>query len=712
MNMRVFPLLMGCALAALLAACGGAAATQQEVLSTAVVESKPLQPTSAPEATAAGAPRPTPTQQLTEEAARESPAYAITASPKADAAPTQPLAEPTRAVAPADAKATDTPPPAAAVSAIESRLVELEYPQQMRLGDSDIIRLSIMPTQEGYTLTLEFPEHTALTRTVDVRRHPGYDLSVVARLDGVGFDLSPQGEQINALPPGEEVTWRWTLTPRAAGQQRASVSLILRWTPQAGTAGSVRESLIYSKGININVTALLGMTTAQAAANGFVGLLLGGGMGMLAVVSRRRVILPSPLRTSAPNEALVIEPSPGLDLPAEDEALTRALFRRYARLVIQSEFRSGYSGARTLLALPVRADGRADAHTIAKLGDAVSIRREYNNYEAFVKDTLPPITARIQEPPTRVRGGRRAALRYTFIGEPGHDPVSLRDALLAHADPDLLTRLFNTFGPNWWMQRRPYTFRPALEYDRVLPAHYVVEPTHSRGKPLDGADASAHLHIGDVVTLRGFPVVEPRADGRSLSLSGRAAAGQPPLRVRWLSTAPPNGASGRIVATRTSLLRDYVADFALLGLPDPLPLLAAWLNEPITGTQSIIHGDLNLENILVGPGGFVWLIDFAETREGHTLSDFAHLEAQIIAHIIAAQSPSPQEYLNNLRADAYPLLNTLHDIANLCLLNPAQPREYGIALGLACLGALKFTNLTREAKQLLYLTAANLAGEL
>ena len=146
-----------------------------------------------------------------------------------------------------------------------------------------------------------------------------------------------------------------------------------------------------------------------------------------------------------------------MQLQADEEGLLRALFRRYGRLVVQSEFRSGYSGARTLLTLPVRDDGRADAYTIAKIGDCASILREFQNYEAYVKDTLPPITARIQEPPVSVRAGKssRAVLRYTFIGEAGHNPISLREALLVTPDPALLDRLFNTFGPHWWMQRRP-----------------------------------------------------------------------------------------------------------------------------------------------------------------------------------------------------------------------------------------------------------------
>jgi hypothetical protein len=137
------------------------------------------------------------------------------------------------------------------------------------------------------------------------------------------------------------------------------------------------------------------------------------------------------------------------------------------------------------------------------------------------------------------------------------------------------------------------------------------------------------------------------------------------------------------------------------------------LGETTHASQSIIHGDLNLENILVGPGGMLWLIDFAQTREGHTLFDFAHLEAEIIGQIIATKVENPQDYLAILRGTALPqhqelaaLLEALHEITNRCLFNPSQPREYRIALTLTCLGALKFNNLSPFAKHLLYLTAA------
>ncbi len=150
----------------------------------------------------------------------------------------------------------------------------------------------------------------------------------------------------------------------------------------------------------------------------------------------------------------------------------------------------------------------------------------------------------------------------------------------------------------------------------------------------------------------------------------------------------------------------FTAGLELFGLADPLARLPGLLNETLQGTRSIIHGDLNLENVLVGPGGFVWLIDFAQTREGHPLFDFSHLAAEIVAHIIAPGVSSPQAYLQSLTTGQQPLLSAVEAIASRCLFNPSEPREYRLSLLLACLGALKYPNLGATEKHLLYLTAA------
>ena len=617
-----------------------------------------------------------------------------------------------------------TPQQAEPTPILETRLVELEWPARLRLGDSDIIRLALIPSQEGYEVQADFPEHDTDLQPVQVQRPSGYELFGVARLDGVGFEIAPGGEQAQYLPPGQAVTWQWSVRPHSAGQQRLSILLLLRWTPTSAGL-TQRDNVVYNRGLDVKVDSFFGLTRSQAMAGGLVGLLLGGGMSLLGLVSVAQPATAQPGRLAQPNLRLAIEPRPGMSLSSGEEALMRTLFNRYARLVLESEFLSGYSGARTFLARPIHTDGRADAATIVKVGQNPAIQREFENYEQYVKDTLPPITARIQHPPVTTRGNALGAIQYTFIGAPGHTPTSLRQALLENPDPAYLYKLFETFGPNWWMQRQPYTFRLSLEYDRVLPTHVVVEPSVGRGQPLDGrmAPDELKLRVGEMVTLRSFAGVERRADGHSLSLLGTAQPGQPPLRLRWLALADPQGASGRVIATRYSLLSDMVIDFDRMGLPDPIARLPDLLVQTVSGSRSTIHGDLNLENILVGPGGFVWLIDFAQTRDGHTLFDFAHLGAEIIAHVVAPKIDSPQEYFELLLSDPFRsqsaasgqfggLLAALAEIAGKCLFNPSQPEEFRRVLCLACLGALKYHNLDFNQKNLLYLSAAYLCASL
>ncbi len=640
-------------------------------------------------------------------------------------APPQPAEEPVLPASPTlplpEAQATATlPPPVIEPTAvpptpvIEQRMVELEWPPRLRLGDSDFVRLTLIPLAEGYTVTTEFPDHTTVTETIQVQHESGYALAAVARLDGVAFEISPAEAQEYSLTPGQPVTWRWSLQPQQAGQQRLSVTLLLRWIPLSNSVHPSRETVAFSRSLDVQVVSFFGLTRGQAMTGGLLGLFLGSGLSVVALTG---VGQPgrAALRVLDPNPALALEPRPGMELANAEAGLLRALFGRYARLVMESEFLSGYSGARTFLVQPIRLDGRADAYTIVKIGQPESIQREFANYEAFVKDTLPPITARIQHTPVVLRGGDRAAVQYTFIAEPGRLPTSLRRALLAEPEPRLLFKLFETFGPNWWMQRRAETFRLGREYDRVLPTHYVIEPTSGRGRPLDGRSAptATDLAVGEIVTLRSFTQRERRADGASLSLLGDPPAGQPPLRVRWLGLSEPNGATGRVIATRRTLLEGFTAGLERFGLRDPLEGLPALLDTSIAGTRSTIHGDLNLENVLVGPGDFVWLIDFAQTRDGHPLFDFAHLEAELIAQVIAPQMPDSQAYLALLQghpaaeyAHLAILRNAIQEIAGRCLFNPSQPAEYNMALKLACLGALKFANLDAHQKHLLYITAA------
>ena len=176
----------------------------------------------------------------TPEPAVEAPAAEATSPPTQAPQPTQ-IAQPT-------SLPTQEHQPAPTAYA-EQRVVELEYPPSMRLGDSDIIRLALIPYGESYQVTTDFGNHQTDTNPIDVQRPAGYELEAEARLDGVGFEIAPSEDWAQTLPVGEQVTWRWSLTPRSPGQQRLTVTLILRWVPQAETAGNPREATAFSRGL-------------------------------------------------------------------------------------------------------------------------------------------------------------------------------------------------------------------------------------------------------------------------------------------------------------------------------------------------------------------------------------------------------------------------------------------------------------------------------
>jgi hypothetical protein len=211
-----------------------------------------------------------------------------------------------------------------------------------------------------------------------------------------------------------------------------------------------------------------------------------------------------------------------------------------------------------------------------------------------------------------------------------------------------------------------------------------------------------------ILALKNFPHALPRPDGNSLALTNDPAPGHAPLRVRWNAPMLNPNPVGRLTATRWTLLQEACTGLNLFGLPDPLEKLPALLNERVNGTQSLIHGDLNVENVLVGPSDWVWLIDFAETRDGHTLYDFAHLYTELVAHVLAPNIPHAPDYLEILTDGADPLLTAVREMAGRCLFDPKQSREFDLAVMVSCLGALKFANLTPHARHLLYLTAAHL----
>ncbi len=252
-------------------------------------------------------------------------------------------------------------------------------------------------------------------------------------------------------------------------------------------------------------------------------------------------------------------------------------------------------------------------------------------------------------------------------------------------------------------------------------------------------------------------VTKSRSEGRKLTLhadppDSEATAA---LRIRVEGEDPTDYRPGDVVdsmtveitATRMSLLSE-AARAALPGLdpsakqftlstgdgiatdrhgivlPNPLIKLPDQLYSVVETKMSVIHGDLNLQNVLVDmPTGFSWLIDFAETRVGPTLLDLQRLEVQVITKLMPADGDVPLasvvEMMTRLHADPplpappqpelqepYTLLATIRRLARQYLMDDLDWNEYYYGLVVALIGALKYDELDDMARKLALVCAA------
>lgn len=628
---------------------------------------------------------------------------------------------------------TPTPPE-------EQRIIEVEWPPEMRLGDSDIVRLSFLPSEGGYIPEIEFDEHEVEIEAAEISYREGFELLAIARMNAVGLRFEPQGDQDQLVVRGHTLNWRWTISPENAGTHRFTLELRIRWVPLG--EGRIEEANLWDGGLEVGVIAPFGFSAPQVRMVGALGLFIGSVMAIplaeFAVRRRLEKSRASRVRKLKPNMNVELDMAPSATVSSEEGMLLRALYHRHSRVTVETRYSSGYSGARTLLVQPTRADGRTDAFAIVKIGSASEIQAEFSNYETFVRHTLPPVTSRVQGPPVRIHREADAALEYTFVGMPGVPPRSLREFVLEgeveRSKEIIQSGLFSTFGAGWWMQRVPYTFRMGKEYDRLLPVHLVLETTDGRASSssLSGKSSELdNLEKGMIVSLRNAVVTEVRPFRNTLTLSWLNSDGISPIRVRFqgINTdqikvgSKIRTAVGRVVATRLSLLKLEAArcfpdvnfdpmQLVIRGrqIENPLPHLDEVLENHQAGTRSIIHGDLNLENILVGPGDLVWLIDFASTREGHTLFDFARLEAevttQVISELFVRHGLEVEQVFTLLYAldigrqpegealgSAYVLLEAIRTVAKRLLFDPGREDELLLAQYLAYMGTLKFSNL-------------------
>lgn len=157
-------------------------------------------------------------------------------------------------------------------------------------------------------------------------------------------------------------------------------------------------------------------------------------------------------------------------------------------------------------------------------------------------------------------------------------------------------------------------------------------------------------------------------------------------------------------------------------MPNPLEHYNTLLETTIDSTLSTIHGDLHLGNIMIGPQDSPLLIDFGQTREGHTIFDWITLEMsllneliqplaspgwkgayEIIEGLISLNRGKQPITRNNELTDAMSIIVTIRGIIARHL---DSWREYYLALSFISLRAMTWQTLDLDNRRLMFLVSA------
>jgi hypothetical protein len=171
---------------------------------------------------------------------------------------------------------TTVPPPAIP----EQRLLILEWPSKIHVGDAEIVRLSLeMDTEGKLTPTAYIESSQVQSKPVEIPNlYTTHTIIAEASLEIAGMEYRPSGEVSEALLPGQPVTFVWSVRPAEIGRYRGTVWLHLRFIPRQG--GQETRTVLSAQLIEIEAVNFLGLGGATARVLGGVGVVIGSVLGL------------------------------------------------------------------------------------------------------------------------------------------------------------------------------------------------------------------------------------------------------------------------------------------------------------------------------------------------------------------------------------------------------------------------------------------------
>ncbi len=462
-----------------------------------------------------------------------------------------------------------------------------------------------------------------------------------------------------------------------------------------------------------------------------------------------------------------------LDLSETVKNILTGIFESYRQIVIEEKFCGGFSSGQIFKIRPFKDQNSNELPAVIKVAPTNLIKQEIKAYRDYIERTLPH-TATIQGPVVFYEDEAWGGIRYSLVGSDIFEIASLYQYCRDKDIEDIrftLARLFEIMGHHWRHHQTQLAFSLQSSYDHLLPVNFMIQPADLPPEPeltlLNAARRSYPvLKPGSYVRLAGFMVTEVDRCNQEVTFNLPPASNDDQLTAFRLRLTSVKGIerfrvgriiqdpiTGVVVKNRYDLLKQYAQEALgqqelsgdtvtltirnqTLPLPNPLHVLPGLLRQPLDVKVAVIHGDPNLQNVLVDMATRdVTLIDFATARRDHVLHDFLRLETgivtQLLPEMIAGTKISVAETIYTfyqrlhktvLQTDTpfvnadlpsnlekiFKMLVFIRQTARQYLFNFDDFAEYYRGLAVYLLAALKFKELESVPKQVAFWGAATI----
>jgi hypothetical protein len=172
-----------------------------------------------------------------------------------------------------------TPTAAPRLAIPETRRLTLEYPPHVRVGDSDVIRLTLeVDTLGQVTPTAEVQGNLVQGKIVQIPNvYDTHNVFAEARLDIAGLNIQPPDVQSESLTQGRPVTFYWSIQPINTGTFRGTVWFYLRFVDKV--SGAESRQTVSAQPVQIDANNFFGFSGGFARIAGGLGSIMGAVLG-------------------------------------------------------------------------------------------------------------------------------------------------------------------------------------------------------------------------------------------------------------------------------------------------------------------------------------------------------------------------------------------------------------------------------------------------